>query len=101
MRENLPADMAQKFLVVLLKKFAHNIRVSLWTFTFVLRLKLEPRRFERMQFLATLFAFPKFFTAQTGLVRFQFAEQTFHRFVERSNEIGPGFFAVQNIRGNT
>ncbi len=32
--KNMAADMTQKFLVVLLKKFAHNILVRLWTFTF-------------------------------------------------------------------
>src|SRR5260370_18171921 len=53
-----------------------------------------------MQFLATLFSLPKLFPAQTGLIRFQFAEQTFHRVVERSDEIAPGFFTVQNIGGH-
>ena len=69
--------------------------LTFWTFAFALWLKLEPCRLKRMQFLVTLFAFPKLLAAQTGLVRFQFTEQTFHRLVERSDEIAPGFLAVQ------
>jgi hypothetical protein len=80
-----------------LKKLADDVFVFLRAATFGLGFISEPRGFELMQFLAAFFAFPRLLSAQIGLEGFDFAQDYLDRVVERFDDVGRRFFAVEDV----